>query len=38
MFWAVYDMAKKSRIHNRLATYMVSVSRVVEACKIWGWV
>ena len=37
-FKAVYDMAKKSRIHNRLAAYMVSVSRVAEACKIRGWV
>lgn len=37
-FKAVYDMAKKSRVHNRLAAYMVSVSRVAEACKIRGWV
>jgi len=37
-FKAVYDMAKKSRIHNRSAAYMVAVSRVAEACKIRGWV
>lgn len=35
---AVHTMAKKSRVHNRLAAYMVSVSRVAEACKIRGWV
>ncbi len=35
---AVHAMAKKSRVHNRLAAYMVSVSRVAEACKIRGWV
>jgi glutamate dehydrogenase (NAD(P)+) len=37
-FSAVYDMAKRSRVHNRLAAYMVAVSRVAEACKIRGWV
>ena len=37
-FQAVYDMAKKSRVHNRLGAYLVSVSRVAEACKIRGWV
>ncbi len=37
-FKAVYDMAKKGKVHNRLAAYMVSVSRVAEACKIRGWV
>ncbi len=35
---AVHDMSKKSRVHNRLAAYMVAVSRVAEACKIRGWV
>lgn len=35
---AVYQMAKKSKVHNRLAAYMVAVSRVAEACKIRGWV
>lgn len=37
-FKAVYDMSKKTRVHNRLSAYMVSVSRVAEACKIRGWV
>lgn len=35
---AVHDMSKKSRVHNRLAAYMVAVSRVAEACKVRGWV
>lgn len=37
-FKAVYDTAKKNRVHNRLAAYMVSVARVAEACKLRGWV
>ena len=35
---SVYEMSKKTRVHNRLSPYMVSVSRVAEACKIRGWV
>lgn len=35
---AVADMAEKAKVHNRLAAYMVSVTRVAEACKIRGWV
>jgi len=37
-FKAVHEMAQRSRVHNRLAAYMVAVSRVAEACKIRGWV
>ena len=37
-FAAVHEMAQKSKAHNRLAAYMVSVARVAEACKIRGWV
>ncbi len=37
-YHSVYEMSKKARVHNRLAAYMVSVSRVAEACKIRGWV
>ena len=37
-FKAVYDMAKKTKVHNRLSAYLVAVSRVAEACKIRGWV
>ena len=35
---AVSDMGKKAKVHNRLAAYLVSVTRVAEACKIRGWV
>ena len=35
---AVHEMAKKTRLHNRMAAYLVAVSRVAEACKIRGWV
>lgn len=37
-FKAVHEQAKKHRVHNRLAAYMVAVARVAEACKIRGWV
>ena len=37
-FAAVHQMAQKTNSHNRLAAYLVSVSRVAEACKIRGWV
>ncbi len=37
-FSAVYDMQQKAKVHNRLAAYMVSVTRVAEACKLRGWV
>ncbi len=37
-FNAVLDMSKKAKAHNRLVAYMVSVSRVAEACKMRGWV
>jgi len=35
---SVYEMSKKTKVHNRLNAYMVAVSRVAEACKIRGWV
>ncbi len=35
---AVYEMSKKTKVHNRLNAYMVAVARVAEACKIRGWV
>ncbi len=35
-FAAVHDMAVKSKVHNRLAAYMVAVARVAEACKLRG--
>ena len=37
-FHAVQEMAKKYGVHNRTAAYLVSVSRVAEACKLRGWV
>lgn len=37
-FHSVFEMSKKAKVHNRLAAYMVAVSRVAEACKIRGWV
>ncbi|HRW51940.1 MAG TPA: Glu/Leu/Phe/Val dehydrogenase [Phycisphaerae bacterium] len=37
-FNAVYDTHKKANAHMRLAAYMVSVTRVAEACKLRGWV
>ena len=37
-FHSCHDMAVKSKVHNRLAAYMVSVARVAEACKLRGWV
>jgi len=37
-FEAVYSTREKARVHMRLAAYMVSVSRVAEACKLRGWV
>ena len=37
-FEAVHSMSQKSKVHMRLAAYMVSVKRVAEACKIRGWV
>lgn len=39
-FHDVYEMYKKynGKIHMRQAAYLVSVSRVAEACKLRGWV
>jgi len=37
-YHAVREMAQKTKVHNRLAAYMVAVARVAEACKIRGWV
>jgi len=37
-FHAVYETAKKYKVSNRVAAYIVSVSRVAEACKLRGWV
>ncbi len=37
-FNAVFVMQQSSKVHMRLAAYMVSVSRVAEACALRGWV
>ncbi|MCD6554794.1 MAG: glutamate dehydrogenase [Chloroflexi bacterium] len=37
-FHAVREMAQQYKVHNRTAAYLVSVSRVAEACKLRGWV
>ncbi len=37
-FHAVHDMAQAKKVHNRLAAYLVAVSRVAEAVKLRGWV
>jgi len=37
-FHAVHEMARKKKVHNRLAAYLVAVERVAEAIKLRGWV
>jgi glutamate dehydrogenase (NAD(P)+) len=37
-FEAVYSMHKSQKVNMREAAYLVSVSRVAEACKLRGWV
>ncbi|MCK6456463.1 MAG: Glu/Leu/Phe/Val dehydrogenase [Phycisphaerae bacterium] len=37
-FKAVHKMQQQTKTHMRLAAYMVSVTRVAEACKLRGWV
>jgi len=37
-FHSVYDLAKKKKLYMRDAAYMISISRVAEACKLRGWV
>ncbi|HID53115.1 MAG TPA: Glu/Leu/Phe/Val dehydrogenase [Anaerolineae bacterium] len=37
-FWAVQDTAVARNVHNRLAAYLVAVSRVAEAVRLRGWV
>ncbi len=36
-FWAVHNTAQEHKVHNRLAAYMVAVSRVAEAVRLRGW-
>jgi glutamate dehydrogenase (NAD(P)+) len=37
-FLAVDSTAKKFKINNRMAAYVVAVQRVAEACRLRGWV
>jgi len=37
-FHNVHEMAKNHNVNNRIGAYMVSVSRVVKAMKLRGWV
>jgi glutamate dehydrogenase (NAD(P)+) len=36
-FHAVHQTAQKHKVHNRLAAYIVAVSRVAEAVQLRGW-
>jgi len=36
-FWNVHNMAQERKVHNRLAAYLVAVSRVAEAVRLRGW-
>jgi glutamate dehydrogenase (NAD(P)+) len=36
-FWNVHNMAQEKQVHNRLAAYLVAVSRVAEAVRLRGW-
>jgi glutamate dehydrogenase (NAD(P)+) len=36
-FHAVHNAAQEHGVHNRLAAYLVAVSRVAEAVKVRGW-
>lgn len=37
-FAAVYSLAKNKNLYMRDAAYVISISRVAEACKLRGWV
>ena len=37
-FHAVYELSKERKVYMRDAAYMISISRVAEACKMRGWV
>ncbi len=36
-FWTVHETAQERKVHNRLAAYLVAVSRVAEAVRLRGW-
>ena len=37
-FYSVMEAAKKYKVNNRVAAYLVAVNRVVEAMRLRGWV
>ncbi len=37
-FLDVYELSKRRNLYMRDAAYMISISRVAEACKLRGWV
>ncbi|MBN1266358.1 MAG: Glu/Leu/Phe/Val dehydrogenase [Anaerolineales bacterium] len=36
-FWQVHQLATEKKVHNRLAAYLLAVSRVAEAVRLRGW-
>jgi glutamate dehydrogenase (NAD(P)+) len=37
-FHKVWELAKRKKVRLRDAAYMIAISRVVESCKLRGWV
>lgn len=37
-FYKVWDLAKAKKLRVRDAAYMIAISRVVDACKLRGWI
>ena len=37
-FYKVWDLSKNKKLTVRDAAYMISISRVVDACKLRGWI
>ena len=37
-FHSMYEMAQAYKVNNRVAAYLVAVSRVAEAVRMRGWV
>jgi len=37
-FYKVWEFAKRKKLRLRDAAYMIAISRVVEACKLRGWI
>ena len=37
-FYKVWELSKRKKLRLRDAAYMIAISRVVEACKLRGWI